>query len=253
MSKSKTEVAIPATSRWLATGSDVPDYLQGGSRGNENVRASDLVIPRLEVVQALSKVRDRNSPNYIEGAQEGHLYNTVTGDLYGESVLVVPVYFRPMWSVWVDRKASKGKTGFRGTFPTQELAANRVASETEEPLEIVDQFEHYVLVLTDEGIQEAVVTMSKSKAKVSRRWNSLVRMLGGDRFSRVYKMSSVSDQNENGDRFYNVRVDVVGFVTRDVHDRGLELYETLSTNIDRVRAHEEDPDAEHAVGEEVPF
>jgi hypothetical protein len=153
--------------------------------------------------------------------------------------MVVPVYFRPVWAVWLDRDANKGKTGFRGVFQTKEEADQRVA-QGDEILEVIDQYEHYVMVLTPDGIDEAVITMSRSKAKVSRRWNSLVRMLGGDRFSRVYNLSSVADQNDNGERFYNMRVEVVGYVTKEVHERAAALYDTLSANIDRVSASVDD-------------
>ena len=56
-------------------GAVAPAYIdQGQSRGSENVTTEDLVIPRLEIVQALSPCKDKNEGAYIEGCEEGQLF-----------------------------------------------------------------------------------------------------------------------------------------------------------------------------------
>ena len=64
-----------------------------GNRGSENVGTDDLVIPRLEIVQALSPAVKKGDPGYIKGAELGDLTNSVTRKNYGESVLVIPVHY----------------------------------------------------------------------------------------------------------------------------------------------------------------
>ena len=49
----------------------VPDFLKGmmnDTRGSEDVGADDIIVPRLELVQSLSKCRKKNDPAYIAGA-----------------------------------------------------------------------------------------------------------------------------------------------------------------------------------------
>ena len=96
---------------------DVPDYIkQGQTRGSENVTTEDLVIPRLEIAQALSPCIDKTDSAFIEGCEPGMLFNSVTRELYGESVIFVPVLFKPEYLLWRDRK--KGG-GFGGSYDTK--------------------------------------------------------------------------------------------------------------------------------------
>lgn len=55
-----------------------PDHIKAGNRGSENVGTEDLVIPRLEVIQALSPIVKPNDPAYNAEARPGQLMNSVT-------------------------------------------------------------------------------------------------------------------------------------------------------------------------------
>lgn len=66
---------------------------QKGVMGLENARAEDFQIPRLQVAQALSPQLLRSKPEYIPGLMVGQFFNTVTQEVYGDTVQVVPVKF----------------------------------------------------------------------------------------------------------------------------------------------------------------
>ena len=55
----------------------IPDFLKGktGSRGAENVGADDMVIPRVELVQALSPARNKKDSAYIAGAVRSRAFD----------------------------------------------------------------------------------------------------------------------------------------------------------------------------------
>jgi hypothetical protein len=212
----------------------IPDYIkQGQDRGSEDVGMEDLVIPRLEIVQSLSPCRDKQEDAYIEGAEEGMLYNNVSRQLYGESVKIVPVIFKKQWLIWRSRKLGGG---FRGAYTSME-EANEVITDlvNEDPannngLEAIDTAQHLCLLLHDNGrYEEIAISMSKSKMKVSRQLNSLVRMAGGDRFSRVYEIRGVSDSNDKGDKFKNLGVKQVGFPSESIYKAAEGLYEAISS------------------------
>lgn len=251
----KTEVAsLKGTGIAPITGgAKLPAYMkQDGGRGSEQVKAEDLVIPRLEIVQALSPARDKKHPNYIEGAEEGMLYNTVTRELYGDRVLVVPVMFKKEYIVWKLRKAGGG---FLGVAPTAEqgddikraVPADIAKQDEIEVLDTAQQFCY--LVKGDGSVEEIVVSMSKSKMKVSRKWNSLIRMGNGDSFSRAYLLETVQDKNKKGDTFYNLSVSVAGFPPEAIYKRAEALYEKVKSgavsadrSTDGTAGPDEDPD-----------
>lgn len=214
---------------------EVPDFLKQGNRGAENVGTDDMIIPRIELIQALSPVRKKSDPAYIDGAEEGMLYNNVTRTLYGTEVTVVPVYYTKQFLVWKDRKAGGGgSNGFRGAFATKELADRTIADLAEEALEVSDTAQHFVLVRNGDDWQEAVISMAKSKIKVSKRWNSLMRLTNTDSFSRAYKLSATTETNARNESYFNFNVAALGFVNKELYERAEKLYETIRTGAVKV-------------------
>ena len=207
---------------------EIPDFMKQGNRGAENVGTDDMIIPRIELIQALSPVRKKSDPAYIEGAEEGMLYNNVTRTLYGTEVTVVPVYYTKQFLVWKDRKAGGGgSNGFRGAFASKELADRAIAELAEEALEVSDTAQHFVLVRNGDDWQEAVISMAKSKIKVSKRWNSLMRLSNTDSFSRAYKLSATTETNARNESYFNFNVAALGFVNKELYERAEKLYETI--------------------------
>ena len=209
--------------------------MKKGNRGAENVGSDDVIIPRIELIQALSPVRKKSDPAYIEGAEEGMLYNNVTRTLYGTEVTVVPVYYTKQFLVWKDRKAGGGgSNGFRGAFASKELADRAIAELAEEALEVSDTAQHFVLVRNGDDWQEAVISMAKSKVKVSKRWNSLMRLSNTDSFSRAYKLSATTETNARNESYFNFNVAALGFVNKELYERAEKLYETIRTGAVKV-------------------
>jgi hypothetical protein len=228
--KSKTEVATQAETPF---GQVAPAYLnKGPARGSEEVKSSDMILPRLEIVQALSPIKEADPE-----AREGLLFNSVTSELYGDHVYFVPVYFRVEYLIWKDQNEGGG---FFGSFDSQaaaEVRLNEVVAEGEDRdlLEIVDTPVHYGLRVTPDGhTEQIVISMAKTKAKVSRKWNAMIQIVGGDRFSRVYKLSSFTDENKKGQKFKNFVVQNAGFTPEPVYRTAESLYEVFKTQ--QVRA-----------------
>jgi hypothetical protein len=208
------------------TEDQMPDYIkQGQNRGNENVSNDDLQLPRIDVLQALSPQTQKKKDEYIDGAEAGMLFNTLTGELYPDGVNITPISFVKRHLVWVDRqKDSEG--GLRGVFDSSDEAERFVeAQEDEDKLEVVPTAEH--LVLLDDGT-EVILSMAKSKMKVSRKFNSLVRLNGGDRFSRKYLVTSVSDKSAQGE-FENIAIANAGYPSKEVYEKAETLFEAISS------------------------
>lgn len=225
-SKKGVAVAAPTIGNDPFAVAEVPDYIkQGQGRGSEEVKSSDMVLPRLEIVQALSPIKETNPD-----AREGMLFNSVTGELLGDSVYFVPVYFRMEFLVWKDQDQGGG---FFGSFPTLEQAQERVNAEVgngENPeyIEIVDTPVHYGLIITpDGGKEQIVISMAKTKAKVSRKWNAIIQIAGGDRFSRVYKISAFTDENKKGQKFKNFVVQPAGFPPKAIYEECERVYQSF--------------------------
>ena len=232
VTKSK-EVVPVAANAGMALSQETPDWAKNGTgRGSENVGVKDLVLPRLEIVQAQSPIKDTNPD-----AAEGMLYNSVTGDVIGMAAFIVPVFYRMEWLIWKDQDAGGG---FFGAHSSAQEAERRKAEEVakgEDPtlLEIVDTPVHYCLMLRDDMTTEQIVmSMPKSKAKVSRKWNAIIQIAGGDRFSRAYKVTTFKDKNKMNKTFQNLIVQPAGFPPEAVFREAERAYKAFS--IDGVKA-----------------
>lgn len=221
MAKKDIAVKNNQLPEWLA--SKIND-----ARGSEEVSASDLTIPRIELCQALSKCRKKSDPNYIDGIEEGQMYNSVSRVIYGGEVSVIPVYFRKEFLLWRDQSLGGGFGGSYASYSDAQQALNSI--ENPEQWEIVDTAQQFVLVvLKDGGVEEAVLSMAKSKARVSRDWNSLIRMAGGPRFSRVYTVAGVAAQNSKNQDFHTYKVAMAGFVTEEQFKYAESVYNMIKS------------------------
>ncbi len=220
-----TAVVKTAIGAMVPADQQAPDHIAPGSgRGSEAVTFEDIVVPRIDVVQALSPCRIKKDPAYINDAEEGMLFNSVTRELYGDSVAICPVLFKKEFLVWRDR--TKGG-GFAGAFDSEAEALDH-AKEMDHPddYDVLETAQHFCLVIKDASghTEEAVVSMSRTKLKISRQLNSLVRLSGNsDRFARTYILSGVPDSNDKGD-FFNFHIAVMGWSPPVIYERAQKLY-----------------------------
>jgi len=236
MTAKKKEVAVTEEQE-LVLSETRPDYVEDTSRGNEDVTIDDLSIPRLDVIQSLSPQRKKNDPAYIEGAEEGMLFNSVTQTLYGTEVVFVPAFFRKEYVIW---KARQEGGGFCGAFPSQaaakaEMDANNWTGLTFQDknatiptYEIIDTAQHFGLIVHGPStFEEVVISMSKSKMKASRQLNTLCKMAGGDRFASTYKIKAVEVNGDKGD-YYSIVVARLGWTPEELYRVGEALYNAVS-------------------------
>lgn len=216
----------------------VPAHIrQDSNRGSENVGVKDLVVPRLEIVQGLSPAVKRGDPGFIKGAMPGMFSNSVTRQLYGEEIMVVPVWYDLQYLVWRDRKQGSGEGGFFGAYPDMIEASERASQEggAQNGIVIIDTPQHLCLLPNFETgqIEEIMISMPRTKAKISRQWNSMIKLAGGDRFGRVYKLTTVLQKNAKGD-FYNFQVAPAGFPGEELYRQAEAFYTQVKSGARKV-------------------
>lgn len=200
-----------------------PDWIDPHShKGSEDVTANDITLPRIEVLQALSPQLKKNEAVYIEGSEQGMIFNTISGELYGSTVVIVPILFQRHFILWQDRKLGGG---FAGVFPTEvDAEMERDSREKPNDYEVVEHHINYCLVLHDNGrMEEAVLSWARTKIKASKRLNALVQMNPGDRYSRAYKLKAVEASSPKGD-YWTFDITSIGYVPKEVFDKATAIY-----------------------------
>lgn len=165
MSK-KQEVAVQQPAALVAFADDM---MADAGLGFENVSANDVAIPYLKVLQALSP--ELRGVTKIAGAEEGLIINTVTGQLMKE-VRVIPCAFKKSYVEWTPREAGGGLV--KEWTDEKILEKTKKNERNQDVLAngnlIVTTAYHYVLVMADGGFERALIAMSSTQLKKSRRW-----------------------------------------------------------------------------------
>jgi hypothetical protein len=209
----------------------VPAHVQaGGGLGNENVTADHLQTPRVKQLQQLSNEVDENHSEYIEGSKPGDFINTITRENYGKDIYVINVKFTEEFVAW--KKREKGG-GLAGTYSTEKEAIDTLTAQGLNPDDFdITQTQSHLLIMKDAETGNLdtpfIFDCASSKLRVSREWNTQIARLGGDRFSSLWKMSSSQTQNRAGQKFYNIAVENVGWVTDEDYESAKKVFESVS-------------------------
>jgi len=208
---------------------ELSEAQQGSNIGNENV-GNDVARPTIKLLQALSPEIDESRSQFVKGAKSGQLINSVTGELYDE-LYVSNVAYDKYFAIF--RKRSAGG-GFEGQYPTQADAATAMNTNgwTEATHEIVETASHICALINTETqeVEPVQFLMSSTKLSVSKNWNSQILGKGGDRFSSVWKISSVNQKNAKGS-FFNMKIEHAGFCPDELHEELTTIYNGVQATL----------------------
>lgn len=90
-SKTESTTAIEPLPEGGALAEVAPDFISGGGAGFEEVSTKDIQMPMLLIAQAMSPQRKKADPAFIEGLEEGDLFHSVDGRIFGKGPLVFSI------------------------------------------------------------------------------------------------------------------------------------------------------------------
>ena len=193
-------------------------FEQDGAAGMGNMESEDFAMPFLRVLGQLSPEINKRDSKYVEGAEAGMIFNTVTKQTYdGETGLnVIPCGYKREYVEWSDR--GEGTSAPVAIHPV----SSGIIKDTTRGADYKDRLPNgnYLentasyFVLT-ENYEQALITMKSTQLKVSRSWNSMmntIKLEGKNglftpaSYSHVYNLSSVQQSNDKGTWFgWNVQ------------------------------------------------
>ena len=174
----------------------------------------DIAIPYINILQSNSPQLNPQKAEYVDGAKIGQFYNTVTQEV-SDNLKVIPVLYQLRYVEWKPREQGGG-------FVESHHADSGILSKTKRDQMtfkdvlpngnyIATTAYHYVMVQGSDGAwSQAVVSMTSTQLKKSRRWNSLMlsQKVNGPSgsftpptYAIIYKLSTVSESNDRGSWF----------------------------------------------------
>lgn len=226
--KEKTDVALSSM---------FEEDKAGGMQGMDN---EDFAMPFLRVLGQLSPEINKRDAKYVEGAEPGMIFNTVTKQTYdGEKGLnVIPCGYKRDYVEWTERGE-----GSSAPVATHSASSGIIKQATrdganKERLPNGNYLENTAsyFVIAEDG-SKALITMKSTQLKVSRNWNSMmdnISMKGSDGntftppiFSHVYNLSTVQQSNDKG-TWFGWSVKKVGPITdKSVYENCKEFHSAV--------------------------
>ena len=211
--------------------------------GFENVKTTSLALPILKLLQNGSGEAQKRNQNYVEGAEPGMFLNTVTKKTYdgANGIEVIPCHYKLEFQEWADFGTGSGRP--ENIFDANSDILSKTKNEMgKDRLDngnyILTVGQHYVLIRDGNSTENALISMSSSQGKVSRKWNSMMMSISFDgkngsytppSFSHSYKLTTVLNSGK-GNQWYGYNVTKVGPVEEPaLYERAKKFYTSLAS------------------------
>jgi hypothetical protein len=168
------QLAVSSTAGPLANAAPgTLDFLASrAGQGMERVGMSDIIMPRVSILQTLSPQLKRNKPEFIEGAEEGKFVNAATREISDE-LQVLPCHYIRHHIEWKPNRG--GFVADHGEAGEQLLKACKRNDDNYDVLPngnlLVPTPTWYCIDLRTG--QQIVIPMPRTQQKPSRQWMSL--------------------------------------------------------------------------------
>lgn len=227
----------------------LPDYLAGytGPTGTDNIDNKDINIPRLKLGQSMTEeVKDKT-------VDDGDFFHSITKEVLikvGHAGLIIPVAYVKEYILWRDLQDGGGifararrtiqpdgsvkyawdkpgqsfETKIKGVVPVKWTTGqfieedglgdfgSSIRGDTESHPAATAHF-NYIVAMPERNYEVLAVSLSKSAAGKAKDWNSMLKMGGAPMFARLFNISAVPDQNDQGQKYFNYGITPAGFLT----------------------------------------
>jgi len=197
------------------------DFGDDAGMGFENQTQNDITIPFLGLLQKMSPQLTKTDTEYIKGAEDGDLFNTVLQQVVPSPCYIVPCYTENMYVEWVPRDDGGGFVGVHQLDSDVVEAAKEAAGsgfgklKTAEGNDLIETFLLYALQLEEKDSKESlspiVIAFTSTKIKVYKRIMSALRMIKGNppMFAFRLAISSVPETNKANQPYMNFKIEPV--------------------------------------------
>lgn len=244
-----TELAVAGNNAISKLG-EVPEFLRadlGKNTGMEKVEQGDILLPRLSVCQALSPQKRKSHTAYIEGLQEGQLFNTVTQQIYGEEVEVIPLFFfknrikfNPMdEGGGIDCQSQNGIDGGRlchncaaCQFSIWGNGVSPNAPEANDPPKCT--MYHNFMSFVPADMTPLAITYKATGLKLSKQLLAQQRLSRLPMYARVYRVVVVVSKSGDNE-WYEKKIIPIRYVDKDMYaemERNFQALKEMEIHVD---------------------
>jgi len=225
------------------------------AKGLGAIGQEDLALPFLKILGQLSPEVNKRDGKYVEGAEPGMIFNSVSGELYDgvKGIDVIPCFYKLEYIEWKDRGEGLGAPVAIYDSSSDIMSKTKPDANYKDRLPNGNYIEktasHFVIVSGDSP-STALISMKSTQLKISRKWNSMmsgIKMKGANgmftpaSFSHIYKLKTTQMSNDKG-TWFGWEVSKVGPVTdKGLYDQAKSFSESISKGSVKAKHGEDKP------------
>jgi hypothetical protein len=258
-----------AKKKETAVSTDVMDDILEFAGEGAAFDSSEMQIPFVRILQAMSPQLKKREAEYIEGSEQGDMFNTVTKQHWtGEDgITVIPCYQTTKYLEFTPRDQGGG---FRGEIAATDPVLQRTERQGAKEMlpngnELVKSDQHYCLVVEADGTyQPVVIDMKSSQLKVSRRWKTQIAMqkikhpktgamITPPLFATQWKFTTIEESNDQGS-WFNYQIEKVGLLeSRDLMLEAKSFRDSVAAGEVKAAPEEGSSTVSSSNSDEIPF
>ena len=225
------------------------------AKGLGAIGQDDPALPFLKILGQLSPEVNKRDGKYVEGAEPGMIYNSVSGELFDgvKGIDVIPCFYKLEYIEWKDRGEGLGAPVAIYDSSSDIMSKTTPDANYKDRLPNGNYIEktasHFVIVSGDSP-STALISMKSTQLKISRKWNSMmsgIKMKGANgmftpaSFSHIYKLKTTQMSNDKG-TWFGWEVSKVGPVTdKGLYDQAKSFSDSISKGAVKAKHGEEKP------------
>ena len=217
-------------------------FEEDAAKGLGKIGQEDLALPFLKILGQLSPEVNKRDGKYVEGAEPGMIFNSVTGDLYDgvKGIDVIPCFYKLEYIEWKDRGEVLGAPVAIYDSSSDIMSKTTPDANYKDRLPNGNYIEktasHFVIIMGDNP-STALISMKSTQLKISRKWNTMmngIRLKGAKglftpaSFSHIYKLKTTQMSNDKG-TWFGWEVSKVGPITdQSLYSQAKSFSESIS-------------------------
>ena len=211
------------------------------AKGLGKIGQEDLALPFLKILGQLSPEVNKRDGKYVEGAEPGMIYNSVSGELYdgAKGINVIPAFYKLEYVEWKDRGEGAGGPVAVHDSSSDIMSQTKADANFKDRLpngNYVEKTASHFVIITGDSPTTALISMKSTQLKISRKWNSMmsgIKLKGKNglftpaSFSHIYRLKTTQMSNDKG-TWFGWDVSKVGPIT------DTSLYQQAKTFSDNI-------------------
>ena len=230
-------------------------FEEDAAKGLGKIGQEDLALPFLKILGQLSPEVNKRDGKYVEGAEPGMIFNSVSGELYDgvKCIDVIPAFYKLEYIEWKDRGEGPGAPVAIYDSSSDVMSKTKPDANYKDRLpngNYIEKTASHFVIITGDSPSTALISMKSTQLKISRKWNSMmsgIKLKGQNglftpaSFSHIYRLKTTQMSNDKG-TWFGWEVSKVGPITdQQLYQQAKAFSESISKGAVKAKHGEDKP------------